>query len=110
MASKTPSPWDPETQYSIVKSDTPVNVDGYKIGEPKYLECDECGARVLLTPEPTPGIDELNHQLVDGDRCSQWAAHSEYWEETHRDAVEKILDSLHDVEGSRRAVADGGVQ
>lgn len=93
-----PSPFDPETKYRIVKSDTPVNVDGYKINEPKYLECVPCGARVLITPEPTPGVDAINHQLVDGERCPQWAAHTEYWEDTHPDAVRKILDSLHDTD------------
>lgn len=96
MSSKEmPSPWSPETEYEIVRSKTPRSVDGYKKGEPKYLKCAHCGARVLITREPTPGIDEINHDLVEGDRCPQWRARSEYWRETHPQAVERIMDSLH---------------
>ena len=55
------SPWDPETHYSIEHSDSPVTVDGYAKGEPKRLVCDGCGTSVLLTEEPSPGVDELGH-------------------------------------------------
>lgn len=96
MASKLPSFSDPDTHFSIERSDTPVDVDGYKIGEPMYLVCDYCGARVLLTREPTPGVDEINHDMVDGERCPQWNVRGRDWQAKHPEAVERIMDSIHD--------------
>lgn len=69
------TPWDPDTHYTVVRSETPVSEDGYKIQEPKYLECDGCGARVLITEDPSAGIDELSH---DRD-CPQRWARSDWW-------------------------------
>ena len=71
----TASPFDAETHYKIIDSDSPVNVDGYKLGEPKRLVCEECGARVELTAEPSAGVDDLPHSPA----CSQRFARSEYW-------------------------------
>jgi len=56
------TPWDAESEYRIERSQTPVSEDGYKKGEPKYLACQYCEARVLLTPDPEdPGVDDLAH-------------------------------------------------
>ena len=71
----TSSPFDAGTHYAIERSDTPVNEDGYKLGEPKLLSCDHCSAAVLLTPEPSPGVDELSH---DPD-CPQRWVRSRWW-------------------------------
>lgn len=71
----TVSPFDAATVYEIRRSDSPITVDGYKIGEPKRLRCAECGASVLLTPDPSAGVDDLQH---DPD-CSQRWARSEWW-------------------------------
>lgn len=69
---------DPSTHFRILRSDTPVSVDGFKIGEPKLLECEECGARVLITEEPSPGIDELQHEPS----CPQRWVRSKWWRTT----------------------------
>lgn len=66
---------DPETHFEIVRSETPITEDGYKIGEPKLLECEECGASVLLTEDPSPGIDELGHEPD----CPQRYARTATW-------------------------------
>lgn len=71
----TPTPWDPDTEYVLERSDTPVSEDGYKIGEPKRLVCGGCGASVLLTEEPSPGVDDLSHER---DCPNRWAR-SEWW-------------------------------
>lgn len=72
----SPSPFDPDTHYEIVDSDTPHTDDGYWPGEPKALRCAACGAEVLLTEQPSPGIDDgLPH---DPD-CPQRFARTEWW-------------------------------
>ncbi len=71
---------DPETHFEIVRSNTPVSEDGYKLGEPKFVRCVECDADVLLTEEPTPGIDELQHEK----HCSQRWVRSQWWQEQFR--------------------------
>ncbi|WP_197425384.1 hypothetical protein [Halobacterium sp. CBA1126] len=53
--------FDPSTEFEIQRSETPISEDGYKLGEPKYLTCAHCTAQVLLTEEPSPGVDELPH-------------------------------------------------
>lgn len=64
---------DPETHFHLVRSDTPVNVDGLKLGEPTgEVECDECGM-VSGAPEYIP---HLPH-------CSQGDVRSEWWFDTH---------------------------
>jgi hypothetical protein len=77
MIGSHPTPWEPDTEYRIETSETPVDVDGYKIGEPKRLVCEACGASVLLTEEPSRGIDELGHAPC----CPQRYARSEFWTE-----------------------------
>ncbi|QRY26390.1 hypothetical protein [Halobacterium sp. BOL4-2] len=71
------SVYDPSTEFEIARSETPISEDGYKIGEPKYLECAYCSARVLLTEEPSPGIDELQHDPF----CGQRFARTTWWQE-----------------------------
>jgi|GEM_PF-1807465 len=71
------SVYDRRTQFEIVRSESPVSEDGYKIGEPKLLQCDACGASVLLTEEPSPGIDELQHERD----CPQRYARTDSWRE-----------------------------
>lgn len=66
---------DRDTHFEIVESESPVTVDGYALGEPKTLRCVECGAEVLLTPEPSRGIDELGHDP----QCSQRWVRSRWW-------------------------------
>ena len=72
---------DPETTFELVRSSTPVSEDGYKLGEPKFVRCTECGADVLLTEEPSPGIDELGHTP----QCGQRYVRSRWWREQFRD-------------------------
>ncbi|MFW5896200.1 MAG: hypothetical protein ACOCUA_02330 [archaeon] len=72
------TPWSERTHYRIVSSRSPLDEDGYKIGEPKRLECEACGASVQLTEEPSAGVDELPHSPD----CLQRWARSEWW--THR--------------------------
>lgn len=67
---------DPETHFEIVHSDSPITEDGYKIGEPKFIRCPECGADVLLTEEPSPGIDEIGHYP----NCDQRLVKSRWWQ------------------------------
>lgn len=67
--------FDPSTEFVIERSDTPVSEDSYKLGEPKYLECAHCSARELLTEEPSPGVDELQHEL----HCPQRFARTPWW-------------------------------
>jgi len=69
------TPWSKETEYRIERSETPVDVDGYKLGEPKRLVCGGCGAAVLLTETPSPGVDELLHAPA----CPQRFARSEWF-------------------------------
>lgn len=73
----TPTPWDPQTEYEIARSDSPINVDGYKLGEPKRLVCEECGADVLLTEEPSAGVDDMEHERD----CSQRWVKSDWYRE-----------------------------
>ena len=53
---------DPDEEYRILPSESPYKVDGYGLGEPKYLECEECGGRVLLTSEPSPTVAVVHDQ------------------------------------------------
>lgn len=70
------SPFDPDTEFIIRPSDSPVSVDGYAMGEPKQLSCAYCSATVQITEDPTdPGVDDLNH---DSD-CPQRFCRSDWW-------------------------------
>lgn len=63
---------DPQTEFELVKSDTPVTVDGYAMGEPTgEVSCRYCGA----THE---NIDDIPH---DQD-CPQRFVHSNWYAET----------------------------
>jgi hypothetical protein len=73
----TPSPFDPQTEYEIQRSDSPIDVDGYKLGEPKRLVCEECGASEKLTEDPSAGVDDLSHAKG----CSQRWAKSDWYRE-----------------------------
>lgn len=60
---------DPETEWRLVRSDTPVDVDGFKLGEPTgEVQCEECGQSAM-------NIDEIPH---DRD-CDQRWSRTEYW-------------------------------
>lgn len=70
---------DPETHFRIVPSGSPPTVDGLAISEPKWLECDECGARVRIDPadETQTTVDNLPHDRS----CPQRDVISRYYEE-----------------------------
>lgn len=64
---------DPDTHFRLVRSDTPVSVDGHKIGEPTgEVECEDCG-RVAAAPEYIPHAPG----------CDQKNVLSDYFAETH---------------------------
>lgn len=57
------SPFDPDTLFSIQRSESPITEGGYSLGEPKILSCEFCEASVLITEDPSPlGVDDLNHE------------------------------------------------
>jgi len=56
------NPLNPDHEYRIVPSETPLSEDGYMRGEPKRIECAFCSAGLVLTEEKTPGVWELNHE------------------------------------------------
>jgi len=72
---------DPETTFAIVGSESPPTVDGLAIGEPKFLECDTCGASVRIDgPDGhQTAIDDLPHDRS----CPQRDVVSEYFEERY---------------------------
>jgi hypothetical protein len=68
---------DADTHFELVKSDTPISVDGYKIGEPTgEVRCEACSASAAA-PEYIP------HNRVDGEECPQADVVSEYYAELH---------------------------
>jgi len=71
---------DPSTHFRIEESGSPPSVDGMAIHEPKWLICDECGARVIIdgAEETQTTIDNLPH---DAD-CPQRATTSRYYAKT----------------------------
>lgn len=75
---------DPETHFQIQESGTPPNEDGLGPRAPKWLACDECGARVRIDgPDGhQTAIDELPH---DHD-CAQRDVKSRYWRQQFADA------------------------
>lgn len=69
---------DPDTHFELVKSDTPVDVDGHKLGEPTgEVRCAECG-RIGGC------VDYIPHKPT----CSQENVHSRWWTETHPNGCE----------------------
>lgn len=69
---------DPGTHFRIIPSGSPPSVDGLAISEPKFLECDECGAQVRIDgpDEAQTTIDDLPHDRG----CPQRGVVSEWWE------------------------------
>ncbi|WP_135302623.1 hypothetical protein [Haloarcula amylovorans] len=64
---------DPETLFELVRSQTPVDVDGFKIGEPTgQIRCNECG-RSAAAPAYIPHLPD----------CPQRDVTSNYYDETH---------------------------
>lgn len=55
-------PIDPTHEYRLITSDSPVADDGYWPGEPKEIECEHCDARMVITPDPTPGLWTVTHE------------------------------------------------
>lgn len=63
---------DEDTNFEIVRSRTPVDVDGFKLNEPTgEIRCDECGG-------VAKNIDEIPH---DND-CPQRFTHSWWYLDT----------------------------
>lgn len=66
---------DPETHFEIQRSETPVDVDGFKVGEPTgEIVCDECGAQAM-------NVDEIPHAAD----CSQRFVVTHWWERHFED-------------------------
>lgn len=60
---------DEDTRFELIKSDTPVTVDGFALGEPTgEVQCDECG-------ESAMNVDEIPHRK----HCSQRFVRSRWW-------------------------------
>ena len=60
---------EPDTEFKLERSDTPVDVDGFKLGEPTgRVSCVSCG-------ETAHNVDEIPH---DSD-CPQRFVHSEWY-------------------------------
>lgn len=65
---------DPRTHFRLERSDTPVTVDGFTLGElTGVVECLECG-------ESHTNIDEIPH----APDCDQRWVRSEWWVEQIR--------------------------
>jgi hypothetical protein len=65
---------DPETHFALVRSETPVDVDGYKLGEPAgEVQCAECDAIA-------DNVDEIPHRPT----CPQRWVRSRWWAERFR--------------------------
>jgi len=68
MSSRTRSFADPDTEFELVKSDTPLDVDGFKLGEPTgEVRCGECG-QAAGAPEYIPHLPTCGQ----GDVTSRW--------------------------------------
>lgn len=68
------SVFDEDTEFKIIRSKTPVTVDGVKIGAPTgRVACRECGAEA-------ENVDEIPH---DPD-CDQRFTHSRWYLESMR--------------------------
>lgn len=54
---------DPDTEFHIEPSDSPVSVDGVALGAPKYLECAHCSAQIRIDGPNghQAAIDDLPH-------------------------------------------------
>lgn len=64
---------DEDTHYALERSDTPVNVDGFKLGEPTgVVICEACENAAL-------NVDEIPHAKD----CPQRFARSDWWYNTY---------------------------
>lgn len=62
---------DPDTEFKIIRSKTPVDVDGFKLGEPTgEIECCACGRSADV-------VEEIPHTP----ECSQRFVISRFWAE-----------------------------
>ena len=50
----------PDTHVELHESVTSYAVDGYALGEPKYLSCPYCSGWVRLTEDPSDGWQEIH--------------------------------------------------
>lgn len=55
-------PEDPDHEYRIITSETNRHDDGYERGEPKRFDCIHCSATMIITPDPTPGLEWQSHE------------------------------------------------
>ena len=66
----------PDTHFRIIPSESPPTVDGLAIGEPKWLACECCSARVRIDgPDGhQTAIDDLPHDRTcpQRDVVSRW--------------------------------------
>ncbi|MFW5918531.1 MAG: hypothetical protein ACOCR0_03505 [Haloferacaceae archaeon] len=63
---------DPDTRFHLERSDTPVNVDGFKLGEfTGVVICLACG-------ESHKNVDEIPHS----EHCPQRFVHSRFYAES----------------------------
>lgn len=61
---------DPDTHFEIVKSQTPVTVDGFALHEPTgEIRCEECGRSHHV-------VEEIPHEKD----CPQRGVVSRFWE------------------------------
>lgn len=81
-----------DTNFTLVRSETPIDVDGFKLGEMTGLvQCDEC-------EQTGQNVDEIPHR----DGCSQSDVHSWYWLVVHgfidaTDVPSRYQDAMPDV-------------
>lgn len=60
---------DRDTEYRVVRSETSIDIDGFRVGEPTgEIECCACGRSAM-------NIDEIPHTQ----ECPQRWARTEYW-------------------------------
>lgn len=64
---------DERTHFQLVRSQSPVDVDGYKMGEPTGMVI------CLACWESAWNIDEIEHEST----CPQRHVHSRWWRQTH---------------------------
>lgn len=65
------SVYDPETEFVIVRSETPVSVDGVAMNAPTgEIECAVCGRSSM-------NVDEIPHR----ETCSQRFVRTDWWRE-----------------------------
>lgn len=80
---------DPDTEFTLERSDTPITADGFKMGEPTgEVTCDECG-RTAGAPEYIPHLPT----------CSQSDVRSEWYYKTHLDQY-RLTEEPEDGDGS----------